>query len=117
MKLTIGCLVVASAVSIAAAASCTPEVASLWPYADEPCETEACAKEQAYADCIALSAVSDGVTCVHRRDLLERAVDLVCTSSGTCTLFTDNSLLCLEQFNGKAHPSPIFESMLSPHAR
>lgn len=102
MKLAIGYLTIASAVSIAAATSCTSDVASPWPYSDddESCATAACAEEQAYANCIARSTIGDDVTCVHGRKLVKRAVDLVCESSETCTLFTDNSLLCLEQYNG-----------------
>jgi len=101
MKLSISYLAIASTVSVAAATSCTPDVASPWPYKpDEPCETAACAADQAYANCVAVSAISGG-TCVHGRDLLEkRGVDLDCASGETCTFFTDNSLLCLEVLNG-----------------
>jgi hypothetical protein len=101
MKPTLGYLTVASAMSIATATSCTHEVASAWPYTEEePCTTVACAQEQAYANCIAVSAVSPGRTCVRPSSMLKRGVDLDCTSSETCTVFTDNSLLCLEQYNG-----------------
>jgi hypothetical protein len=101
MKLTTSYLAIASAISIAAATSCTHEVASPWPYTkEEPCATEACAAEQAYANCIAVSAVSSGRTCVRPPSMLKRAVDLDCTIGETCTVFTDNSLLCLEVYNG-----------------
>jgi hypothetical protein len=105
MKLAIGCLTIASAMSIAAATSCTHQVASAWPYTKpEPCDTVACAQaqaaEEAYANCVAVSQFDSSMTCVKPPRRLKRDVDLVCISSETCTVFTDNSLLCLEEFNG-----------------
>jgi hypothetical protein len=101
MKLTTSYLTIASAMSIAAATSCTHEVASPWPYTpEEPCATVACAQEQAYANCIAVSAVSPGRTCVRPPSMLKRDVDLDCATGETCTVFTDNSLLCLKLYKG-----------------
>ena len=102
MKLTISYLTIASAISIAAATSCTHENASPWPYTEEEsCDTVACAREQAYANCIAVSAVS-GRTCVRPPSMLKRRVDIDCSSTETCTVSpADNSLVCLETFSGR----------------
>ena len=101
MKLTISYLTIASTVSIAAATSCTHENASPSPYTEaESCDTVACAQEQAYANCIAVSAVS-GRTCVRPPSVLKRKVNIDCSSTETCTVAPeDNSLVCLETFSG-----------------
>jgi hypothetical protein len=102
MKLNISYLTIASAISIAAATSCTHENAPPWPYTEEEsCDTVACAQEQAYANCIAVSAVS-GRICVRTPSMLKRKVDIDCTSTETCTVSpADNSLVCLETFSGR----------------
>jgi hypothetical protein len=102
MKLTIGYLTVASAMSTAAAISCMTDSAFLWPYGVEStCDTVACAQEEAYANCIAVRAVSPGRTCVKPPSMLKRDGNLVCASNEACFKYTDNSLLCMVQNTGE----------------
>lgn len=117
MKVTLSYLAIASAISVASAASCTSDNAAPWPYTpdnggggggDGDCNGDpTCLALEAEGQCNALSLLDEEDTiCVKARRLSrkhKRAVDLDCTGNERCLFFTDNSLLCLDASSGEYH--------------
>jgi len=109
MKLSLAYAAIASVATIAAATSCTSDVALAWPYTPDDstdgttCDGSiGCEAIVAEGQCNSLSLIdSTDTTCVEALKKLKRAVDLDCTSSEKCFFFLDNSLLCLNQASGK----------------
>jgi len=106
MKLILAYTALASAITIAAATSCTSDVALAWPYTPDEDTTscdgdETCEALVAEGQCNSLSLIDDSdTTCVEKLKRLKRAVDLDCTTNEECFFFLDNSLLCLDQTTG-----------------
>jgi hypothetical protein len=107
MKLLLAYIAVALAATIAAATSCTSDVALAWPYTSDEDSTDCegdeatCAAIAGEANCHAINLIDDSdSTCIEKLKKQKRAVDLDCTASEECYLFTDYSLLCLDEATG-----------------
>jgi hypothetical protein len=108
MKLFLAFAAIASVATIAAAKSCTSDVALAWPYTTDDDESTDCGDDEATcaaiaaeANCNALSLIDDSdSTCLGGWKRSKRAVNLDCATSEECFVYLDGSLLCLDQTTG-----------------